>query len=156
MNFAEAIRNAAANPSAAKHVDNISQSEENTVSSNNELKVVEPSQAQPATVEPTFAKPVSPVTQTAPTISSDSTIIRLEMCLTPEQLTNLFKAVSATQHSMLTLREAATYLRVSPTLLENKAKAGEIPGFNIDGRWRFTKQNVDEWLKGQTYIKESA
>lgn len=83
--------------------------------------------------------------------------VRLELFLTPEQLSNLFRAVAANQHTMLTLREAASYLRVSSGSLESLAHEGEIPGFLIDGKWRFSKAAIDEWLTAQqVQRKESA
>ena len=91
-----------------------------------------------------------------PTQVSSGTPVRLELFLSPEQLSNLFRAVSATQHSMLTLRETASYLRVSATRLQKMANDGEIPGFNIDGRWRFPRNGIEEWLTMQSFQKESA
>jgi len=84
------------------------------------------------------------------------TAVRLEMFLTPEQLSSLFRAVAANQHTLLTAREAASYLRVTAATLETMATEGEIPGFLVDGRWRFSKQAIDEWLVQQTHVKEAA
>lgn len=78
-----------------------------------------------------------------------NTAVRLELFLTPEQLSTLFRAVAANQHTMLTLREAAGYLRVPVSSLEQLAQEGELPGFLIDGRWRFSKSAIDEWLTSQ-------
>lgn len=84
------------------------------------------------------------------------TAVRLEMFLTPEQLSSLFRAVAANQHTLMTAREAASYLRVTASALEGMATEGEIPGFLVDGRWRFSKQAIDEWLVQQTHVKEAA
>jgi excisionase family DNA binding protein len=89
-------------------------------------------------------EPPSVATQTG-------TVVRLELFLSPEQMSGLFKAFMATQHTMLTLREAAGYLRIHPSTLEKMAQEGEIPALTIEGRWRFPKSNVDEWLTLQTY-----
>jgi excisionase family DNA binding protein len=110
-------------------------------------------------VQPTFEEqPMNPTHelhvdhQPAP-----STAVRLELFLTPEQLSNLFRAVAANQHTMLTAREAANYLRVPAHSLEQLAIDGELPGFLIDGRWRFSKTAIDEWLSAQQQQrKESA
>ena len=89
--------------------------------------------------------------------SSAGAAVRLELFLTPEQLSNLFRAVAANQHTMLTLREAASYLRISANSLDSMAHEGEIPGFLIDGKWRFSKAAIDEWLTAQQQLrKESA
>jgi len=94
-------------------------------------------------------KPMNPQYESTPEQPSPGTAVRLEIFLTPDQLSTLFRAVAAQQHSMLTLREAASYLRVPATSLEQMASAGELPGFLIDGRWRFNKAAIDEWLTGQ-------
>lgn len=89
-------------------------------------------------------------------VAVPSTAVRLEMFLTPEQLSSLFRAVAANQHTLLTAREAASYLRISANSLEARAADGEIPGFLVDGRWRFSKQAIDEWLTQQNHHKEAA
>lgn len=94
--------------------------------------------------EPTFESPTNGAT------------VRLEMFLTPEQLSSLFRAVAANQHTLLTAREAASYLRISASALETMATDGVIPGFLVDGRWRFSKQAIDEWLTQQTLRQEAA
>lgn len=78
-------------------------------------------------------------------------VVRLELFLSPEQLSGLFRALIATQHGMMTLREAATYLRVNPQSVEQMATRGEIPALLIDGRWRFPKSSLDEWLSVQVF-----
>lgn len=98
------------------------------------------------------ASPVEvPSTHLAPLTGN---VVRLELFLTPEQLNSLFRAVVATQHSVMTLREAAAYLRISPSRLETMAQEGQIPAFLIDGRWRFARNSVDEWLNMQSLQKE--
>jgi len=48
--------------------------------------------------------------------------------------------------NVLTLEEAADYLRLSPDLLMQHAIAGKIPGQLIDNTWRFLKSAIDDWL----------
>ena len=72
--------------------------------------------------------------------------VRLELFLSGEQMTAMLRAIMAGQHSVLTLREAAAYLRISPSTLERLVEADDIPGVEIDGRWRFPKLNLDDWL----------
>ena len=84
------------------------------------------------------------------------TVVRLELFLSPEQLTNLFRSVTAGQHSMMTLREASAYLRVSSGALETMAQEGLIPAISLDGRWRFPRPALDEWLTSQAYGKDTA
>lgn len=48
---------------------------------------------------------------------------------------------------VLTLEEAAEYLRVSPELLRRKAREGLIPGVRIGRHWRFSRRQLLEWLE---------
>ena len=84
-------------------------------------------------------------------------VVRLELFLSPEQLSGLFRAVVANQHTVMTLREAAQYLRMSPSALELMASEGQVPALLIDGKWRFSRNAVDEWLnlQGQERQREA-
>ncbi len=82
-------------------------------------------------------------------------IVRLELVLNPEQLKSFFGAVIATQHSVLTLRGAAGFLRVSQTSLQRMAEEGDVPGMMVDGKWRFTRQALDDWLSANPQKKEA-
>jgi excisionase family DNA binding protein len=48
--------------------------------------------------------------------------------------------------SILTLEEAADYLRLSPDIVLQAAIAGKIPGQPIGEHWRFLRSAIDEWL----------
>lgn len=84
-----------------------------------------------------------------PNVSSGS-VVRIELFLSGEQMTSMLKALMAGQHSVMTVREAAAYLRVAPTSLVELAESGEVPGLLIDGKWRFPKNNLDEWMALQS------
>lgn len=88
--------------------------------------------------------------------NSQQSVVRLELLLTPDQLSNLFRAVAANQHSLWTLRDAAAYLRITPKALTALAEEGQVPGFLVDGRWRFAKQGIDDWLYSTSVMKEAA
>jgi hypothetical protein len=48
---------------------------------------------------------------------------------------------------VLTLEEAASYLRMAPAVLRDKATHGIIPGQAVDDdSWRFLKSAIDSWL----------
>lgn len=49
--------------------------------------------------------------------------------------------------SVLTLEEAADYLRLSPDILQQHAVAGKIPGQPIGDSWRFLRSAIDDWLR---------
>ncbi len=82
------------------------------------------------------------------------TAVRLELFLTPDQLTQVLRSVIEGQHNVLTLREAAAYLRIPGKTLEQMAASNQVPAFQIDGRWRFAKPAVDEWMSLQTSVTE--
>jgi excisionase family DNA binding protein len=56
------------------------------------------------------------------------------------------QATTQQPSSVLTLEEAAEYLRLSPDVLEQHAIAGKIPGQSIDHTWRFLRSAIDDWL----------
>ncbi|MEQ1934686.1 MAG: helix-turn-helix domain-containing protein, partial [Fimbriimonadaceae bacterium] len=89
-------------------------------------------------------------------LGGQQTAVKLELLLTPDQLSNLFRAVAANQHTLWTVRDAASYLRISGSALEAMADKGEIPAFKVDGRWRFAKTTIDEWLQYSQISKEAA
>lgn len=80
-----------------------------------------------------------------PTVTSGN-VVRLELFLNGEQMQGLLKSLMAGQHSVLTIREAAAYLRVAPNTLAELAESGEVPGIFMDGKWRFPKASLDEWM----------
>jgi len=55
---------------------------------------------------------------------------------------------------VLTLTEAAVFLRVSDKALADKATAGEVPARQIGGEWRFLRRALVDWLYADS--KESA
>lgn len=50
---------------------------------------------------------------------------------------------------VLTLDEAAAYLRLPPETIAREAAQGHIPGRRIEDAWRFLKAAIDEWLRSQ-------
>ena len=49
---------------------------------------------------------------------------------------------------VLTLAEAATFLRVAEEQLGKLATQQEVPGRQIGGEWRFLKSALSNWLAG--------
>lgn len=180
MNFADALREAAKNSGVALPSEMPTTSRPAPVIAHGfnggskavkdkkpQLEVVEatkPSKPKPQVVKLESKKDVTSVdartseqvsVPQAPTVpGTPGSVVRLELFLTPEQLSGLFRAVVANQHTVMTLREAASYLRVSASRLEEMAQEGDIPAFLIDGKWRFPRNSVDEWLTMQPFRKE--
>jgi excisionase family DNA binding protein len=50
-------------------------------------------------------------------------------------------------HEVLTLEEAANYLRLPPEMIERQAALGQIPGRKIEDTWRFLRAAIDDWLR---------
>lgn len=53
------------------------------------------------------------------------------------------------QLEVLTLEEAARYLRVSKGAVKELVVAGNLPGRQVKGQWRFLKSALQEWLRGR-------
>ena len=54
---------------------------------------------------------------------------------------------ATTWPEVLTLAEAAAFLKVSENALELQAVARKVPGQYIDQQWRFSKQALLDWLR---------
>ena len=50
------------------------------------------------------------------------------------------------EHPVLTLPEAARFLRLTPQVLTEQALMGSIPGRRIGSEWRFLKSALNDWL----------
>ena len=50
---------------------------------------------------------------------------------------------------VLTLEEVAEYLKISPAAARRTIKEQDLPGRNIGGEWRFLRDAVANWLRGQ-------
>ncbi len=55
-------------------------------------------------------------------------------------------SAAAIEHEVLTLDEAAIYLRLSEEILTQEALKGRIPGKQVGNTWRFLRRALDEWL----------
>ncbi len=52
-----------------------------------------------------------------------------------------------TAPDVLTLEEAASYLRLPEETVEQQATRGQIPGRRIKDTWRFLRAAIDDWLR---------
>jgi len=48
---------------------------------------------------------------------------------------------------LLTAKELAEYLKLTEITIYKYVNEGKIPGFKIGSRWRFDKDQIDEWLR---------
>ncbi len=99
------------------------------------------------------ANEATPVATSVPATASDDAdtmqTVRLEVRLTTQQLHDLLQWLARNLHPVMTLREAAHYLRLRPSELQTLAENGTLPAFKVDGRWRFLKTALDEWMLAQ-------
>ena len=101
-------------------------------------------QAQPRPIEPA-SEGVAPLADDA----EDVQTVRFEVRLTNQQLHDLLQWLARNLHPVMTLREAARYLRLHTADLQTLAEAGVIPAFKVDEKCRFLKTALDEWMLAQ-------
>ncbi|GIV01358.1 MAG: hypothetical protein KatS3mg015_0188 [Fimbriimonadales bacterium] len=101
--------------------------------------------SQPTTQAP---EPVNPAV-----VGGAGSVVRLELFLSPEQMHQLLRGILQGAHSVMTLREASQFLRIKHETLIRMAEEGQIPAFLVDGRWKFPRQAVEEWVTLQTVAR---
>jgi excisionase family DNA binding protein len=99
-----------------------------------------------ASPRPGAARPQEEPTTPRAAAHGPGHVARLELILTPEQMAKVLKAALLHHRSVMSLREAAAYLRCTARTLQELAAQGEVPALMIDGHWRFPKQAIDDWL----------
>ncbi len=80
--------------------------------------------------------------------------VKLELFLNPEQIAALLQGVVGSSHAVMTLREAASFLRITSSRLESMAEGREVPGFQIDGKWRFSRVALEDWVVMNGFARE--
>lgn len=51
---------------------------------------------------------------------------------------------------ILTLDEVAAYLKAGKRTIYRLAASGEIPAFKLGGTWRFSRSEIESWIKQQS------
>lgn len=51
------------------------------------------------------------------------------------------------EHDVMTIEEAAAYLRMHPQTLREKVAAGEVPGKKLANKWVFSRKQLLEWVE---------
>jgi excisionase family DNA binding protein len=57
---------------------------------------------------------------------------------------------SFNESEILTIRQVADYLKVTERTIYRLAGAKKIPAFKVGGTWRFSKVDIDAWIKLQS------
>jgi len=50
---------------------------------------------------------------------------------------------------LMTTSELQDFLRIDRTTIYHMLKEGQLPGFKVGGQWRFSRQDVETWLREQ-------
>jgi excisionase family DNA binding protein len=51
---------------------------------------------------------------------------------------------------ILTIKQVAGYLKVTDRTIYRLAAAKKIPAFKVGGTWRFSRDEIVQWIKSQT------
>lgn len=51
---------------------------------------------------------------------------------------------------IITIKQVADYLKVTERTIYRLAAAKKIPAFKVGGTWRFSRAEIDQWIKRQT------
>jgi excisionase family DNA binding protein len=57
---------------------------------------------------------------------------------------------------VMDIRQASSYLGISPDTLYKYASEGFVPAFKLGNRWRFKRSRLDEWMDRQSDMNAPA
>ena len=58
-------------------------------------------------------------------------------------------------NEIMTIKQVAEYLKVSPRSIYKLVKDGSIPTFRIMNMWRFERSKIDQWINEKNGINNS-
>jgi len=58
-------------------------------------------------------------------------------------------------NEIMTIKQVAEYLKVSPRSIYKLVKDGSIPTFKIMNMWRFERSKIDHWINEKNGIDNS-
>ena len=72
--------------------------------------------------------------------------------------TNLGKIMpsSDVDNAILTIGEVADYLKVTERTIYRLAGAKQIPAFKVGGSWRFSKAEIEAWIRDQNALSKAS
>lgn len=59
-------------------------------------------------------------------------------------------STSTSEGEILTIKGVADYLKVTERTIYRLAAAKKIPAFKVGGTWRFSRADIDSWIKQQS------
>ena len=69
---------------------------------------------------------------------------------------NQLSPMASSEDEIMTLPEVADYLKVAECTLYRLAASKKIPAFKVGGAWRFTKSDIEAWIRSQVAGKTNA
>jgi excisionase family DNA binding protein len=60
--------------------------------------------------------------------------------------------MTKTKSDILTILEVARYLKVAERTVYRLAAAKRIPAFKVGGAWRFSRAEIDQWIRRQSSL----
>lgn len=57
---------------------------------------------------------------------------------------------------ILTIREVAGFLKVTERTIYRLAASKKIPAFKVGGTWRFSRIDIDDWIKKQSSQRDES
>jgi excisionase family DNA binding protein len=61
-------------------------------------------------------------------------------------------ATRSPKTDILMIKEVAEYLKVTERTIYRLAAAKKIPAFKVGGSWRFSRMDIDAWIRRQTIV----
>ena len=62
-------------------------------------------------------------------------------------------ATRSAKTDILMIKDVAEYLKVTERTIYRLAAAKKIPAFKVGGSWRFSKMDIDSWIRRQTAME---
>ena len=59
-------------------------------------------------------------------------------------------STTPSEGEILTLKEVAEYLKVTDRTIYRLAGTKRIPAFKVGGTWRFSRADIDAWIRRQS------
>ncbi len=60
----------------------------------------------------------------------------------------------AESREVMNIKEASSYLGVSPDTLYKYVYEEKIPAFKLGNRWKFKKSKLDQWMDEKSAVRE--
>ena len=62
-------------------------------------------------------------------------------------------ATRSPKTDILMIKDVAEYLKVTERTIYRLAAAKKIPAFKVGGSWRFSRSDIDAWIKEQSTLE---